>query len=153
MSDNNSFGKYLRELREAYGLSISGLHRLTGVSQPYLSQLENGTKKPSMSIIHKIASGLTDNVESNISFKVMYKELLKKAGYNTDWYFLDEVYKDAISKVDLTEQAIENYKNNIATPVYLNENNEGNFYFFKDSGPIPEKVQEKINKIIKTILD
>ncbi|PLR79711.1 hypothetical protein CVD25_06435 [Bacillus canaveralius] len=100
MNDENVFGKYLREYREANGLSISGLHRITGVSQPYLSQLESGTKSPSRKTIHKIAAGLTDDLDTETTFSAMYKELLKRAGYNTDWEFIDDIDKEMRNEIE-----------------------------------------------------
>ncbi|MEK5100929.1 helix-turn-helix domain-containing protein [Cytobacillus sp. FSL M8-0252] len=161
MSDNeNTFGKYLREYREVNGLSISDLHRITGVSQPYLSQLENGTKSPSRKVIHRIAAGLTDSLDTETTFGTMYKILLEKAGFNTEWDYLNEIedkYKTQINEgekqVDLIEQSKELYKNEISIPIYLNKDNEGNFYFFKDSELIDDDTQQKLRNIIKTLLE
>ncbi|WP_153464812.1 helix-turn-helix domain-containing protein [Sediminibacillus terrae] len=155
MSNDNLFGKYMKEYRDSKGLSISDLHKITGVSQPYLSQLEKGTKKPSRKIISKIAARLTDNIEDITNYNDLYKILLNKAGYNTDWKYLDEMedLKELKKGPELIEQAISNYKQGLSTPVYLNKENEGNFYFFTDQGTIDEKLQEKLNTIIKIILD
>lgn len=50
-------------------------------------------------------------------------------------------------------QSIDNYNRNIPTAIYLDPNNEGNFYFFKDGVEIPKETQEKLRLMIKTILD
>ncbi|WP_313469477.1 helix-turn-helix transcriptional regulator [Lysinibacillus sp.] len=50
-------------------------------------------------------------------------------------------------------QAINNYNGNVPTAIYLNSDNEGNFYFFKEGVKIPDEVQEKLRLMIKTILD
>lgn len=47
----------------------------------------------------------------------------------------------------------ENYINGIPTPIFLNDNNEGNFYFFKEGTEIPEETQAKLRLMIKTIMD
>lgn len=47
-------GELIRNERKLKGLSISKLAELTEVSQPYLSQIENGKRNPSYDIIHKI---------------------------------------------------------------------------------------------------
>lgn len=70
MSEKNPFGEFLKNYRSERSLSTTDLHRMTGVSQPYLSQIENG-KKPSIKIVEKISSGLGLN----------YYQLMKIAGY------------------------------------------------------------------------
>lgn len=47
-------GELIRNERKLKGISISKLAELTEVSQPYLSQIENGKRNPSFDIIHKI---------------------------------------------------------------------------------------------------
>ena len=88
MFEDNAFGEYLKQFREENNLSTNELHKITGVSQPYISQLENGGKKPSRKIIHRIASGLSRDDKEK--FGEAYKELLEKAGYTTDWHYLNE---------------------------------------------------------------
>ncbi|MGA3678233.1 helix-turn-helix domain-containing protein [Lysinibacillus agricola] len=73
-----SFGEVLRNYRETKNMSLSELHRKTGVSQPYLSQLESG-KKPSKKIIFKILWGLCEDEPKE--FIGMYGILMDVAGY------------------------------------------------------------------------
>lgn len=75
---NYSFGEILKNYREAKNMSLSELHRKTGVSQPYLSQLENG-KKPSKKIIFKLLWGLCEDEPKE--FIGMYGILMDVAGY------------------------------------------------------------------------
>lgn len=49
--------------------------------------------------------------------------------------------------------AIQHFNDNESTAIFLNPDNEGNFYFFKEGKEIPEEVQEKLRTIIKTVLD
>lgn len=153
MIEDNAFGEYLKQFREENNLSTNELHKITGVSQPYISQLENGGKKPSRKIIHKIAIGLTDDIESE-PFGTVYKRLLEKAGYSTDWKYLNEIedLEDLKASPRLVQQAVENFNNNISTPIYLNENNEGNFYFFKNDGFLNEDDARELNNMIKGFL-
>lgn len=52
-------GQYIRKIREEKGFSTRELARRSGVSQPYLSQLENGkTNNPSIEVLKKLAKGL-----------------------------------------------------------------------------------------------
>lgn len=64
----------------------------------------------------------------------------------------DLAKKDPRSRVS-EWYAIDKYNNNETMAIYLDSNNEGNFYFFKDGVEIPEEMQEKIRLMIKTILD
>ncbi len=57
-------GSYLREQRRAAKLSLRQLSELAGISNPYLSQIERGLKKPSAEILQQIARGLKVSAES-----------------------------------------------------------------------------------------
>ncbi|MBK8470415.1 MAG: helix-turn-helix transcriptional regulator [Actinomycetales bacterium] len=57
-------GGYLREQRQAAKLSVRQLSQLAGISNPYLSQIERGLKKPSAEILQQIARGLQVSAES-----------------------------------------------------------------------------------------
>ncbi|MGN7169299.1 helix-turn-helix domain-containing protein [Paenibacillus cellulositrophicus] len=66
------FGNYLRNLRKNKGLTLIQLKEATSLSQPYLSQIENGLKGiPSPETLRKLAAPLG----------VPYEELLHYAGY------------------------------------------------------------------------
>lgn len=51
-------GRRLRELREARGLTLSGLARVAGVGKATLSGLENGTRDPRLETLYAIAAAL-----------------------------------------------------------------------------------------------
>ncbi len=57
-------GQYLREQRRAAGLSLRALGRLAGVSNPYLSQIERGIRRPSAEILHQLAKALSLSAEA-----------------------------------------------------------------------------------------
>ena len=57
-------GAYLREQRENAQLSLRQLAEMAGVSNPYLSQIERGLKRPSAEILQQIANGLQVSAES-----------------------------------------------------------------------------------------
>ena len=59
-----SLGEYLREQRTSARLSLRQLADLAGVSNPYLSQIERGGKKPSAEILQQLAKGLQISSES-----------------------------------------------------------------------------------------
>jgi transcriptional regulator with XRE-family HTH domain len=51
-------GARVRELRRDRGLTLKGLGREAGLSHPFLSQLERGLARPSMSSVERIARAL-----------------------------------------------------------------------------------------------
>jgi transcriptional regulator with XRE-family HTH domain len=57
-------GGYLREQREHAKLSLRQLAQLAGVSNPYLSQVERGLRKPSAEVLQQIARGLRISAEA-----------------------------------------------------------------------------------------
>jgi transcriptional regulator with XRE-family HTH domain len=59
-----SLGEYIREQRESAQVSLRQLAKTAGVSNPYLSQIERGVKKPSAEILSQIAKGLRISAET-----------------------------------------------------------------------------------------
>jgi transcriptional regulator with XRE-family HTH domain len=57
-------GSFIREQRERSALSIRKLAEMTGVSNPYLSQIERGVRKPSAEILRSIAEALAIRTET-----------------------------------------------------------------------------------------
>jgi transcriptional regulator with XRE-family HTH domain len=53
-----SLGDYLREQRTAAQLSLRQLAQQAGVSNPYLSQIERGLRKPSAEVLAQLAHAL-----------------------------------------------------------------------------------------------
>ncbi|TDD12990.1 helix-turn-helix domain-containing protein [Nonomuraea diastatica] len=53
-----SIGEYIREQRQQAKISLRQLAEAAGVSNPYLSQIERGLRKPSAEILNQIAKGL-----------------------------------------------------------------------------------------------
>src|SRR6267154_4110593 len=60
----NSIGEYIREQREQAKISMRQLAEQAGVSNPYLSQIERGLRKPSAEILQQIAKGLRISAEA-----------------------------------------------------------------------------------------
>ena len=57
-------GEFIREQRENARLSLRGLSDRAGISNPYLSQIERGLRRPSADILQQIARGLAISAES-----------------------------------------------------------------------------------------
>ena len=60
----SAVGEFIREQRSAARVSLRELARTAGVSNPYLSQVERGLRKPSAEILAAIAKGLKISAES-----------------------------------------------------------------------------------------
>src|SRR3954449_363559 len=59
-----SLGDYLREQRLAARLSLRQLAEQAGVSNPYLSQIERGLRKPSAEVLQQLAKALRVSAET-----------------------------------------------------------------------------------------
>jgi transcriptional regulator with XRE-family HTH domain len=57
-------GAYIRSQRTKARISLRELAKLAGVSNPYLSQIERGLRKPSAEILQQIAKGLRISAEA-----------------------------------------------------------------------------------------
>lgn len=69
---SNSFGDGLKTARELHKLSLREVETATGISNAYLSQLENNKiKKPSPHFLHKLAA----------LYGIGYEFLMEQAGY------------------------------------------------------------------------
>ena len=59
-----TIGDYIRQQREQAKISLRQLADQAGVSNPYLSQIERGLRKPSAEILQQIARGLRISAEA-----------------------------------------------------------------------------------------
>jgi transcriptional regulator with XRE-family HTH domain len=59
-----SVGEYIREQRRGAQYSLRQLAEAAGVSNPYLSQIERGLRKPSAEILQQIAKALRISAET-----------------------------------------------------------------------------------------
>jgi len=57
-------GDFIREQRSGARLSLRRLSELAGISNPYLSQIERGLRKPSAEILQQIAKALRISAET-----------------------------------------------------------------------------------------
>src|ERR1700746_3467734 len=60
----NSIGAYIREQREQAKISLRQLAQTAGISNPYLSQIERGLRRPSADTLQQIAKGLRISAEA-----------------------------------------------------------------------------------------
>jgi HTH-type transcriptional regulator, competence development regulator len=91
-----TLGEFLRNLRTTRKMSLRDVEEGSGVSNAYLSQLEQGKiNKPSPHFLHKLAG----------CYLVPYETLMEKAGY--------------ITKEDATPQKISNQRRGQVAPSSL----------------------------------
>jgi transcriptional regulator with XRE-family HTH domain len=57
-------GQFIKDQREVARMSVRRLAELAGVSNPYLSQIERGLRKPSAEILQQIAKALQISAET-----------------------------------------------------------------------------------------
>ena len=62
--DVRHLGEFIREQRQSAKISLRELAKTAGVSNPYLSQIERGLRKPSAEILQQIAKGLRISAEA-----------------------------------------------------------------------------------------
>lgn len=60
----NQLGEFIKEQRDMAKVSLRQLSELAEVSNPYLSQIERGLRKPSADILQQIAKGLRISAET-----------------------------------------------------------------------------------------
>lgn len=59
----SDIGSFIRSQREAAQVSVRQLAEKAGVSNPYLSQIERGLRKPSADVLNQIAKALRVSAE------------------------------------------------------------------------------------------
>ena len=101
-------GSYIREQRKNSQLSLRNLAKQAGVSNPYLSQIERGLRKPSAEILQSIAGALRISAET----------LYVKAG------ILEERESDLASAI-LADQTITETQRRALLEVYRSFKAEG----------------------------
>src|SRR5271154_4034529 len=89
-----TIGDYIRQQREQAKISIRQLDDQAGVSNPYLSQIERGLRRPSADILQQIAKGL------RISAEALYVQ----AGFLEDRPPGSVVREAVLTDLELTER-------------------------------------------------
>jgi transcriptional regulator with XRE-family HTH domain len=87
-------GKFIREQRTSVGMSLRKLAKAAGVSNPYLSQIERGLRRPSAEILNGIAKALRISAET----------LYVKAGILDDRKGAEDVVASILADRSITER-------------------------------------------------
>lgn len=109
----SDIGSFIRDLRENAQVSVRQLAERSGVSNPYLSQVERGLRKPSADVLSQIAKAL------RVSAEVLYV----RAG------MLEPSDKSQVRDAIVTDTAITERQKQILLEIYASftQQNEANF--------------------------
>jgi transcriptional regulator with XRE-family HTH domain len=95
-------GSFIRTQREAAQVSVRQLAEKAGVSNPYLSQIERGLRKPSADVLNQIAKAL------RVSAEVLYVQ----AG------ILEPTEKSEVRDAIVTDTAITERQKQVLLEIY-----------------------------------
>ncbi|GEC07863.1 hypothetical protein SSP24_55180 [Streptomyces spinoverrucosus] len=114
-----NLGEYLREQRRNAQLSLRQLADAAGVSNPYLSQIERGLRKPSAEVLQQVAKALRISAET----------LYVRAG------ILDERDRDEVETraVILADPTLNERQKQVLLQVYESFRKENGFEAAKES--------------------
>lgn len=110
------------------------------------NQLKEAEEKEDQDYLQKI----------NKSIDLIKEELLQLQ--NKQNVYAHQLYETSPERIKQYEEeeheftGYQNYLSGKSTAIYLDENNEGNFYFFNKEGRLPEEMQEKLRALIKLSL-
>ncbi len=100
----HDLGAFIREQRRITDLSVRRLAELTGVSNPYLSQIERGLRRPSADILQQIARGL------QISSETLYEKAGILDSDARDHDLVSEIRRDPHLSDDQKKALIQVYR-------------------------------------------
>ena len=89
----SELGEFIRRQRELQALTLRQLAEMTGISNPYLSQIERGLRDPSEKVIEALASNL------ELSAEALYEQAGRvRGGQNgadaDEWPVIDAIKAD-----------------------------------------------------------
>jgi len=87
-------GEFIRQQRNTARLSLRRLSEIAGISNPYLSQIERGLRKPSAEILQQIAKALRISAET----------LYVRAGILEDERGEDDLVRHILTDPSLVEE-------------------------------------------------
>lgn len=115
---SETFGEFLRKSRKEKGLTLIELSKKSGVSNPYISQIENNKFKPTPKILEKLANGL----------EIDYMILMKEAGFLDQTvamtYFSQEGEGRNVVKFEMLENFINMFSLEIKNAINEEEIND-----------------------------
>lgn len=136
----NNVGEIIRKIRKEKKMTLVQIAEITGLSHPYLSQLENGKKKnPSFETLDKIAQSLGMD----------YFELMIQAGFlsREDGEYRRKAKKESQDRLKEVNEYLENIKNNEISHQIYSVLDYGNPTF--DGHIVTDQDKEAIMTILK----
>ncbi|HEX4901721.1 MAG TPA: helix-turn-helix transcriptional regulator [Acidimicrobiales bacterium] len=100
----DALGAFIRDQRRQAQLSMRGLAERAGVSNPYLSQIERGLRKPSAEILQQLARALS------ISAEALYERagILERRDGDVD--VIGEILRDGALTQDQRNELVRTYR-------------------------------------------
>jgi transcriptional regulator with XRE-family HTH domain len=100
----SDLGEFIRDQRRNARLSLRKLSELAGISNPYLSQIERGLRKPSAEILQAIARAL------RISSETLYVRAGILEERDTDADLVDDIMRDRTLTEGQKQALVEIYR-------------------------------------------
>jgi transcriptional regulator with XRE-family HTH domain len=97
-------GEFIRDQRRTARLSLRKLSELAGISNPYLSQIERGLRKPSAEILQAIARAL------RISSETLYVRAGILEERDTDADLVEDIMRDRTLTEGQKQALVEIYR-------------------------------------------
>jgi transcriptional regulator with XRE-family HTH domain len=116
-------GSFIRSQREAAQVSVRQLAEKAGVSNPYLSQIERGLRKPSADVLSQIAKAL------RVSAEVLYI----RAG------MLEPSEANEVRDVIITDTAITERQKQVLLDIYTSFCEQNEAALIAEDGPSDEE--------------
>ena len=116
-------GEFIRQQRNTARLSLRRLSEIAGISNPYLSQIERGLRKPSAEILQQIAKALRISAET----------LYVRAGILEDERRDDDLVRHILTDPHLVEE-----QRQALVRVYLSFRRENGLWGAEHEGPPAE---------------
>ena len=130
----NSFGEYLRRIRKDRGLTLVQLQNESGVSNSYLSQIENNQFKPSNDVLEKISKPLNISV---LDLMVAAGDIPESA-YKEYW---DAELKKFEYEMNLKQTLQKSFKS-MTDMAYFNSG-----YYVENNNDSNDKIETELKKI------
>lgn len=120
-----TLGKTLKKHREDAKLSMEQIANASGISQPYISQIENNKKRPSISAIFKILKAMTDRIAINDLNKVVH--IVNASAYDDEAMYRHIYFEKLYNSLNtyLSREEIEKiilFAHKDANPMDIDEN-------------------------------
>ncbi|MFJ8199813.1 helix-turn-helix domain-containing protein [Streptomyces sp. NPDC096152] len=126
-----NLGEYLREQRRNAQLSLRQLADAAGVSNPYLSQIERGLRKPSAEVLQQVAKALRISAET----------LYVRAGILDAERERDEVETRAVI---LADPSLNERQKQVLLQIYESFRKENGFGITKADGPADGRTDDEV---------